>query len=74
MAVTPDGSEGVLWKKDRARFNELFKRYKATLKEFHERREEVSAQWADAREEITSVEFWKWYLKDQATDDADSKQ
>ena len=74
LAVTPDGSEGVLWKKDRARFNELFKRYKATLKEFHERREEVSAQWAAAREEITSVEFWKWYLKDQDTNYTDNQK
>ena len=74
LAVTPDGSEGVLWKKDRVRFNEVLKRYKATLKEFHARREEVSAEWAAAREEITSVEFWKWYLADQAKDDADNNQ
>ena len=66
LAVTRDGSEGVLWKKDRARFNKVLKRYRATLKEFYARREEVSAQWAAARDELTSVEFWKWYLKDQA--------
>lgn len=66
LAVTPDGTEGVLRKKDRVRFNELLKRYKAAVKEFYERREEVAAQWAAAKDELTSVEFWKWYLEDQA--------
>ncbi len=68
LAVTPDGTEGVLRKKDRARFNELLKRYKAVLRELQDRREEIAAQWAAAREELTSVEFWKWYLADQAKD------
>ena len=66
LAVSADGTQGVLHKKDRAQFKKLLKRYKETLKEFHARREEISAQWAAARDELTSVEFWKWYLQDQA--------
>lgn len=66
LAVSADGTEGVLRKKDRARFNDLMKRYKQVLKEYEERKDEVAAQWAAARDELTSVEFWKWYLEDQA--------
>ena len=46
---------------------QLFRRYKALRKEFDKRHDEVYAQWAAAREELTSVEFWKWYLEDQAS-------
>lgn len=66
LAVSPDGTEGVLRKKDRKRFKELLKQYRAVLKEYEARKDEVNAQWAAARDELTSIEFWKWYLKDQA--------
>ncbi len=66
IAVSRDGRTGVLRRKDRARFEELYRRYKALRKEFDRRHDEIYAQWAAARDELTSVEFWKWYLEDQA--------
>ncbi len=71
LAIEPATSMGVLRKKDRARFEALRKRHKAVVKEYKARHEEVEAQWAAARNELTSVEFWKWYLKSQGegTDD-----
>lgn len=65
LAVTADGSEAILRKKDRARFDALSKRYKAAMKDLAERGDEVRAQWAAARDELTSMDFWKWYLDDQ---------
>lgn len=66
LAVTTDGKQGVLRKKDRARFNALLKRYKVLARDYEERKDEIISSWANARDEITSVEFWKWYLEDQA--------
>lgn len=66
LAVTLDGKQGVLRKKDRARFNALLKRYKVLVREYESRKDEIVSEWANARDEITSVEFWKWYLQDQA--------
>ena len=65
LAVTSDGTQGILRTKDRERFKQLLKRYNAAMKELGARRDEVSKQWAAAREELTSIEFWKWYLADQ---------
>lgn len=66
LAVTRDGRTAVLRRKDRKRFEELLRRYKALRKEFDQRHDEIYAAWAAAREELTSVAFWKWYLEDQA--------
>jgi hypothetical protein len=66
LAVTRDGRLGILRKKDRVRFKALLKRYNDTMKEYEARKDEVRQQWADARDELTSLEFWKWYLADQA--------
>jgi hypothetical protein len=66
IAVSRDGRTGVLRRKDRARFEELYRRYKALRKEFDKRHDEIYAQWAAAKDELTSIEFWKWYLEDQA--------
>jgi len=33
------------------------------MREFDRRRKEVRAAWAAARDELTSVAFWKDYLK-----------
>ena len=71
LAVVPSTSMGVLRKKDRARFEALRKRHKAVVKEYDARHEEVEAQWAAAREELTSLEFWKWYLKSQGDESVD---
>ncbi|MDO4807538.1 MAG: glycosyltransferase [Coriobacteriales bacterium] len=65
LAVTSDGTQGILRKKDRERFKELLKRYNAAMKSLDVRRDEINQQWAAAREELTSLEFWKWYLADQ---------
>jgi hypothetical protein len=66
LAVTADGKMGVLRKKDRVRFEQLEKRYKALMKVYKEHKDEIRASWAAARPELTSVEFWKQYLKEQA--------
>ncbi|MEE0026324.1 MAG: glycosyltransferase [Atopobiaceae bacterium] len=66
LAVTRDGRLGILRKKDRVRFKALLKRYNDAMKEYEARKDEVRQQWADARDELTSLEFWKWYLADQA--------
>ena len=65
LAVVSQTSMGVLRKKDRSRFASLRKRHKAVVKEYEAKHEEVEAQWAAARSELTSLEFWKWYLKSQ---------
>ena len=65
LAVTRDGTQGILRTKDRERFKQLLKRYNAAMKDLGARRDEVSQQWAAAREELTSLKFWKWYLADQ---------
>lgn len=65
LAVTTDGTQAVLRKKDRTRFEALTKRYQQLMKDYQKRGEEVHASWAAAREELTSVQFWKWYLAEQ---------
>lgn len=62
LTVSRDGSEGVLRKKDVARFRELDKRYKETLKRFDAQRTRLYAEYAAAREKMTSIPFWKGYL------------
>ena len=66
LAVTLDGTKGVLRRKDRERAQELLRRYDGLRKEYEKRKDEVTAQWAQAQHELTSLDFWKWYLKDQA--------
>lgn len=66
VALTQDGTGGVVRTKDRARFKRLLKRYRAVLRQLDKHGEEVRAAWAAARDELASVEFWKWYLADQA--------
>ena len=66
VAICEDGSGGVIRHKDRARFKSQLKRYNQLLKEFHERRDELNELWSSARDELTSVEFWKRYLEEQA--------
>ena len=66
VAICEDGSGGVIRHKDRARFKSQLKRYNQLLKEFHERRDELNEMWSSARDELTSVEFWKRYLEEQA--------
>ena len=66
VAICEDGSGGVIRHKDCARFKSQLKRYNQLLKEFHERRDELNELWSSARDELTSVEFWKRYLEEQA--------
>ena len=66
LALTANGTKGVLRRKDRARAQELLKRYAALRKDYKNRKDEIDARWADAQHELTSLEFWKWYLNDQA--------
>ena len=63
LFVSGDGREGVLRERDTARFRELDKRYQKTLKEFAAKRDELYAAYSAARERMTSVEFWRHYLK-----------
>ena len=66
VCLTEDGTGGVIRHKDRERFKRLNARYGQLLKEFHDREEELRQLWSSALGELTSVEFWKWYLADQA--------
>lgn len=66
LAVTADGEQGVLRKKDRARFEGLLKRYKSDMRLFEKNKDDILSGWAKARDELTSIEFWKRYLKEQA--------
>lgn len=68
LAITRDGTKGVVRKKDRARAQQLLRRYAAARKDYDKRKDEIVAQWRAAQPELTSVEFWKWYLQDQAKD------
>ena len=63
LFVSEDGREGVLRERDTARFRELDRRYQKTLKEFESRKDELRAAYAAARKQMTSVEFWRHYLK-----------
>ena len=37
--------------------------YQKTLKEYESRKEELRAAYAAAKEQMTSIEFWRRYLK-----------
>ena len=63
LAITPDGTQGILRRFDRKRARDLSRRFDRVMREFDRRRKEVRAAWAAARDELTSVAFWKDYLK-----------
>ena len=63
LVVTPDLHEGVYREMDRARSQALEKEFNEVLEEFRRKRDAVYAEWAAARGELTSVAFWKDYLK-----------
>ena len=65
LAVTADGSQGVLRKKDRTRFDVLLRRYKTDMRLFEKNKDDILRGWAEARDELTSVDFWKRYLEEQ---------
>ena len=63
LAITSDGTHGVLRRFDRKRAHDLSRRFYRVMREFDRRRKEVRAAWAAARDELTSVAFWKDYLR-----------
>ena len=63
LAITSDGTHGVLRRFDRKRARDLSRRFYRVMREFDRRRKEVRAAWAAARDELTSVAFWKDYLR-----------
>lgn len=62
LAVDPYTMQGVLYRKDRKRFAELYGRYKEAMAEWRQRQQDLVAEYQAARKELVSVEFWEKYL------------
>lgn len=62
LAVDPYTMQGVLYRKDRQRFAELYGRYQKAMAEWKQRQDELANEYRAARDELVSVEFWKKYL------------
>lgn len=54
---------GAIRVKDSKRFDAIMKRYHRDLRYYKRNIKRLRAEYAAAREELTSVEFWKHYLK-----------
>ena len=51
---------------DKARFNEVWSRYKRAAKEYRKNKKSLYEAYASRRDELTSFDFWKAYLKEAA--------
>ncbi|WP_018142535.1 glycosyltransferase [Alloscardovia criceti] len=55
--------KGCIRTKDVKRYNEIQKRYKRDLRYFKANGDRIKAEYAQARSKLTSMEYWKNYLK-----------
>ena len=62
VAIDVHSRQGVIRKKDDARFKALWRRYNDDVKEFKKREKQLKSDYENARSTMTSVEFWKKYL------------
>lgn len=62
VAIDVHSRQGVIRKKDDARFKALWRRYNDDAKEFKKRENQLKSDYENARATMTSVEFWKKYL------------
>lgn len=66
IVVDMPNKVGAIRHYDRKRFKEVWGRYKKAAKEYKVNKERLYAEYAASRAELTSVEFWKEYLKQAA--------
>lgn len=62
VAVDPYNRKGVIRKKDKTRFKEVWSRYKKDVRHYKKNKRSLHAEYAAVRKEITSVDYWKKYL------------
>ena len=55
--------KGIIRTKDAERYKEIKKRYAHALKSYKANIERLRKEYAAARSELTSLEYWKNYLK-----------
>lgn len=62
VAIDLPNQKGVIRKRDKDRFKQVWERYRKDVKFYQENKERLEAEYAAARGEMTSVAFWKKYL------------
>lgn len=62
LSIDAFNRKGVVRTRDRARFKEVWKRYKRALKDYKRRKDEVEQAYRAVRDEITSTDYWMSYL------------
>lgn len=62
IAIDMPNHKGIIRRKDKRRFQEVWSRYKADMKKYKERESKLHEEYAAAREKLTSMEFWRDYL------------
>lgn len=70
VAVDYANSRGAVRMKDAARCRAILARCKQDLKAYRQQADSLRKQYADARSELTSVAFWRHYLR---LDDSDAR-
>jgi galactofuranosylgalactofuranosylrhamnosyl-N-acetylglucosaminyl-diphospho-decaprenol beta-1,5/1,6-galactofuranosyltransferase len=63
IAIDMSSRKGVIRHRDNARAKELRRRYARDLKEYRSRKQQLLSDYRAAFPQMTSVEFWKGYLR-----------
>lgn len=66
VALNMDATRGNIRRLDRARWQSLKDRYRSLMADYRSRGREIRASWKSARPYLTSLGFWKRYLKLQS--------
>ena len=64
IAVDMPNNKAVIRHMDKARFKEVWGRFKKAEKEYRKNKERLFAEYAAHRDDFTSIDFWKRYLKE----------
>ena len=64
IAIDMANKKGVIRHYDRARFKEIWNRYKKAAKSFKATKKKLYDEYASYRDEMTSIAFWKRYLSE----------
>ena len=64
IVVDMPNKKGAIRRMNKARFDEVWSRYKKAASSYKKNKDRLYAEYAARRSEFTSVEFWKRYLKE----------
>lgn len=62
IAIDMVAKRGIIRSIDKAKFRELWDRYRRDMREYNSRKDELRAAYREARKDMTTVAFWKHYL------------